>query len=606
MTKIIDSINSQADILSFFNKIEDATKIYRQLGNGRFNFGSSQPHYDQNQSEAEGFLRMLWGAGPREQNAFDHDRFDFYAQGIINGTNPQSQYYWGPINDRDQFMVELAALCMTLIETKDHFFDQLPLQQQNNIVTWISQINEHIVNPNNWLFFRILTNVTLKRLNQPFSQTRLDDDLKTINSFYVAKGWYFDGQPSQQDYYIGWAFHYYGLLYAHYMREDDPEQSQIFIDRAKSYAQTFVQNFDQETGAGIAFGRSLTYKFAEIAFWTMLVYTGVEALPWGQIKHIIFQCLRYWNTTDILRTDGVMAQGYRYDNQFMTEHYNGMGSRLWAMKVFILLAVPSEHPFWQSTETLVPLAEQIAIPEAQILATSQDGTNVQIFPVGQYTSQLHAADKYSKFVYSSYFGFSVQRGSIGLEQGAFDNVLAISPAGFNHYQPKELDHGNFMTDEYVTYDWSAYPGVEVKSFIVPCGAWHVRIHIIDTQIDIDYADGGFAFPEINSHASDHIAYVETDNQIVFKNDELTSLATTYSAGQVAHITATPDTNLLFQHTTIPSILGSLTKGRHVVVNAFMGDKAVNLEHQLSKKPLVIYSDHHATIIVAARKINLDF
>ena len=44
-------------------------------------------------------------------------------------------------------------------------------------------------------------------------------------------------------------------------------------------------------------------------------------------------------------------------------------------------------------------------------------------------NQAHAQAKYSKFVYSSKFGFSVPKAGVTYEEGAFDNTLAVSRDG---------------------------------------------------------------------------------------------------------------------------------------------------------------------------------
>ncbi|MFT8459912.1 MAG: DUF2264 domain-containing protein [Liquorilactobacillus ghanensis] len=590
-------IHNKADILALFSKFEKGALQYGHLGNGRLKLGTIAPHYDDNQAQIEGFLRLLWGAGPRGKQGCGAYQLNFYEQGILNGVDPLSQYYWGKIHDYDQLMVEVASLDMFLLETKSFFWNQLSVDKQHQIVSWIAQINHQHVHSNNWRFFRVLTNVTLYKLDQPYSRNRLDEDLAFIDSCYVKGGWYFDGTLSQQDYYIAWAFHYYGLLYAHYMADVDPERAKRFTKRATTFAKSFAYWFDQDSGAGVPFGRSLTYKFAQVAFWSMLVYTNNQVLPWGQIKSMIFKNLQYWTVQELLHEDGTMAQGYAYDNPFIMENYNGAGSPYWAMKVFILLAVPDTHPFWRATQEPVPLVSKKVCPEANVLIVNEMGKNVQLFPVGQYTHQLHAADKYSKFVYSSLFGFSVQRGPLGLDQGAFDNVLAVSQIGYNHYQPKEKDQQHSLDDKKTTFTWSPQPGVIVYSYIVPLVPWHVRIHVIKTDHAIDYADGGFAVPTINSHKQDQRAQVQTSDGCVYVHNGLASGAYTQTIGARAiGITPVPDTNLLFPHTIIPTITGSLPAGKHYLYDTFFGCVTEQIAEVLVRRPQIKIVDTQVIIM----------
>ncbi len=46
------------------------------------------------------------------------------------------------------------------------------------------------------------------------------EELALIDSMYIGDGWYVDGKTTQRDYYIPFAFHYYGLIYATFMQDE--------------------------------------------------------------------------------------------------------------------------------------------------------------------------------------------------------------------------------------------------------------------------------------------------------------------------------------------------------------------------------------------------
>lgn len=104
-----------------------------------------------------------------------------------------------------------------------------------------------------------------------------------------------------------------------------------------------------------SFGRSLTYRFAQGAFWGALAFAGVEALDWGMIKGLALRHLRWWATRPIARQDGCLMVSYAYPNAKTSETYNAPGSPYWALKFFLPLALPETHPFWQAEE--IPLPE---------------------------------------------------------------------------------------------------------------------------------------------------------------------------------------------------------------------------------------------------------
>ena len=75
-------------------------------------------------------------------------------------------------------------------------------------------MNAHRIRPNNWRFFRILTNMTFARLGLPYDTDQLKDDFGVVEHCYTGGGWYFDGNPGQMDYYIPFAMHFYSLIWS--------------------------------------------------------------------------------------------------------------------------------------------------------------------------------------------------------------------------------------------------------------------------------------------------------------------------------------------------------------------------------------------------------
>ncbi|KRL14365.1 DUF2264 domain-containing protein [Schleiferilactobacillus perolens] len=565
-----EKITDRESLLAYFDALLAPTKKYRQTGNGRLNLGSSATHYSDDEAQIEGFLRQLWAVGPLYgQGILTDSDFKYYRQAILDGVNPQHQYYWGQITDYDQLIVEMAALAVTLIETKVRFWDTLNKRQQNNIYHWLNQVNSVGVWENNWRFFRILVNVAFIKLGQPADHKRLVADLELIDTMALPDGWYFDGNPRQMDYYIPWAMHFYGLLYAHYMAKEDPEHSAQFVGRAKAFAQSFQYWFDRN-GAAVPFGRSLTYRFAQAAFWSVCVFTNVEALPWGQMKSLIFNHLNYWQTLPITKPDGVLSIGYGYENLYMSEHYNGPGSPYWSFKTFIVLAVPADHPFWAAPMTQPKRAARIQIAPAKMLVTNQGGTNVMLYPSGQYSSQAHSDEKYSKFVYSSRFAFSVGTGRHGLEDGAFDSVLAVAEDQSDLFVAKGKNLASKVTTDWVQHTWSPLPNVGIVSTIIPLGEWHVRIHQIVTQRALQVADGGFSNLVPDSHADSHPA-LDYPGGLAFQSSiGTTAIVNMLGYKKLQAVFPSPNSNLVYSHTVILTTTVALSPGTYLLISAHYG------------------------------------
>ena len=57
------------------------------------------------------------------------------------------------------------------------------------------------------------------------------------------------------------------------MEKDDPPNSRVFKERAEIFVKDLIY-WLKENGEALAFGRSLTYRFAQVSFWRACVFAG--------------------------------------------------------------------------------------------------------------------------------------------------------------------------------------------------------------------------------------------------------------------------------------------------------------------------------------------
>ena len=119
------------------------------------------------------------------------------------------------------YVAKMASLAYGLIFSPDKLWYPLTDEQKNNYSKWLCQINNLYVPESNWLFFRVLVNVALRKCGREYSEENLSKDLDVIETFYLGDGWYGDGvakegnpNSGQKDYYIPFAIHFYSLIYA--------------------------------------------------------------------------------------------------------------------------------------------------------------------------------------------------------------------------------------------------------------------------------------------------------------------------------------------------------------------------------------------------------
>ncbi|MEY8357177.1 DUF2264 domain-containing protein [Lachnospiraceae bacterium 54-53] len=558
-------------------------------GRSWLHIGSSGAHYGEKSARMEGFSRVLWGLGPLFAGDFkslsaEHreeirEWEELYRQGIIHGTDPEHEEYWGEVADYDQKMVEMAAIVTGLLLAPEKLWIPLTEKQKKNLWTWFDQINQKGVHPNNWRFFRILVNVMFRVFGLPWSEACMEEDFRIIEKCYDGDGWYFDGNPGQVDYYIPFAMHYYGLLYAGFMKDLDGEYGNILKDRAGKFWKDFIYWF-AGNGAEIPFGRSLIYRFAHGSVFSAMAFAGVEGLDYGVAKGLALGNVREWLKRPVFDGEGILSIGYGYPNLFMSERYNAPGSPYWAFKTFLMLALPETHPFWRAEEKVFPYEEKKLLPHPRMLITHDKSGHVLAYPAGQHCMEHgNSRAKYEKFVYSNQFGFSVSRGT-GLEDGAFDCTLAVSESGENCYRMRYGTEESEVTEEFVRTVYRPMKGVRIESFLVPFGAWHVRIHEIETDREIDLADGGFSIgiercftvvsgKESGKYTFDQIEKRERSAFACFPWG--TSGIVSLDGGEADVIPLFPNTNLFYNMTVLPTVKKRLRPGKHQMITCVLGD-----------------------------------
>lgn len=542
-------------------------------GKALLHLGETGATYPARIAEMEAYSRALWAIVPmlagkcEEVEPFWED----WREGLKNGTDPKHPEYWGVTGDYDQRLVEMAVMGMGLCLVPDRFFLQFDEGAQKNIHAWLMQINDRKMPLNNWLFFRVLVNIGFMLNDWPYNKAQLDEDLATIETHYEGDGWYFD-YPDQREYYTFWAFHYYGLLYAHVMGEHDPKRCEKYRERARMLAPRFALWFDKE-GHALPYGRSLSYRFAESSFFSMLALDGQEAegVDYGVMKHILLSNMREWFKRPIFTRDGVLTIGYGYPNLVMGEGYNAPGSPYWSMKVFSVLALPEEHPFWQAEEKpFVPARTQFLEKHARLLLTlAPDGSHVQGFEAGNH-GEGHAHDdaKYEKFCYSTAFSFSVPKSSTLLLRGAYDSMLAFSEDG-------RMWHSRYGVEDYrlendrVWFRWKPFRGVSVETTLYPVGEWHIRVHKISSDRPMMAAEGAYAIAR--EQGEETLRTQESQTQAMASASwGISGLQAVqgYERGEV--LIPEPNTNLLYPRTVIPTLHAKIPAGESVLVCAVLG------------------------------------
>lgn len=553
------NLDSYDDYVSLLFELLNPLKPFYSKECARVRFNGPGAVYDQNAIEMEAFARPLWGLSALWKGGYRNDDFhSLYCKGIINGTDPSSPEYWGNPSDNDQRFVEMAPIAVALLSAPDLLWNPLSMEEKESVAAYLRTINEHELPKCNWFFFRILVNTALKTLGMDYSSAMLESDFDFIESCYIGDGWYKDGISERRDYYTSFAMHFYSLLYS--VLTDDENYREKALERAEIFARDFAYWFTN-SGEALCFGRSLTYRFAQSAFWSIYIVAGGKKQ--AEAKGYLGRNIRSWMEKDIFDNSHILTVGYEYPDYQMAENYNAPGSPYWALKSFAVLMLGKNDDFWNKHEEPASVVKGIRVIEKARMVIQHLGNDTIAFVPGMLgmVSLGHFTEKYDKFAYSAIFPFSVSHSAETVMENAPDSMLAfvIDDTVFVRKGSIEFE----ITANGIRSLWSPHPSVKVNTEIVIKNDSHIRIHEITSEIECVAYDSGFSIGREGCDVQ------LMDNMLEITNGDFISSATLVEGeGECTFIESAPNSSLRWRNALIPSIRIRIGKGMTRIITEF--------------------------------------
>ncbi|USK36730.1 DUF2264 domain-containing protein (plasmid) [Bacillus sp. F19] len=561
-------------------------------GHTRIHLGETGAVHSREIAGMEAFIRPLLGIVPYLAGGGEPpNSLSGILRGIANGTDPNHCEYWGDPKDYDQRVAEMPIIALALAYLSKKELKELSEGDKQNIYRWLYKANQVKVVNNNWNFFKVVINLSLKESGFPFDQNVMEKSLENIEEFYLGDGWYSDGLTEQKDFYVPFAIHFYSLIYAKFMEKSDPQRTLLFKERALQFSKDFIYWFSED-GSTFPFGRSMTYRFAQGAFWSALAFAEIEEFNWGMLKGMILRNLRWWFERPIFTRDGLLSIGYGYPNLAMAENYNAPGSPYWAFKIFLILALPDDHPFWTSQEEKMPDLNEKSVQKHPGMIICRDSKHKHVFALtsGQYADfePHHSAEKYSKFAYSNVYGFNISKGAYGITNTALDSMLLLSENDDNYRMRRKCEKAEIYEDVLFSV-WKPWRDVWISTWLIPVSHWHVRVHHISTRRILNSMEGGFAIP------NDEIEIFKDKNSL-YVNTQLgaSGVLSLYGDRKPIEKHGQPNANLIDPRITlIPTLTGNITSGEATLSMAVLAnpDNAL-FDHYWVRPPKFIETNDH--------------
>lgn len=558
-------LKTRADVEKALHDLFNPLLPFFSEGGARVRLDGAGAHFDRAAADLEGFARPLWGVTPLAAGGGAFDHWALYRNGLANGTDPDHPEYWGQVNSTDQRMVELAAIGFTMRLLPHLVWEPLPQKAKDNLAAYLTHARQFDYADNNWKFFRVLVDLGLEECGVDFDRSLTEKYLEELDGFYLGDGWYRDGNVRRIDHYIPFAMHFYGLIYAK-LAKGDEKRVAAYKERAALFAKDIRHWFDDEGGT-LAFGRSLTYRFACGGIWGALAFADLEALPWGEIKGQFLRHLRWWADKPIANRDGILSIGYGYPNLFMSEGYNSAGSPYWALKAFLPLALPEDHPFWTAEESAAMTDEEPVPLKHPGMVMMHTPGNVVGLSSGQQNWQMRAGtEKYAKFAYASRYGFSVEVDERAYGMGAFDGVLALSDDN-RHYRVREANEVAQIAGDTLFSRWKPWGDVTVETWLMPANPWHIRVHRITTPRALHGTEGGFAIGRADLNADETID--AAGRALARSATDLSAIVDLGGQREGRAHKAYPNTNLIVAKTIVPQLRDEIPAGTTTLVTAVL-------------------------------------
>ena len=568
-------LRTRADLQQAMRDLFEPLVARFTAGRAGIHLSGAGTRHGERSENLEAFCRPLWGLVPLAAGGGAFAHWDLYRQGLTNGPDSAHAEAWLNVTWPSQAHVEMAVIGMGLALAPEKIWWPLEPHARERLVDWLLSINRTSLPKNNWSFFRVLVNAGLRCVGARHEPAVLEQTLQEIENYYLGDGWYADGVGQPCDYYVSFALHFYGLVYAVIAGRDDPVRAALYRERAAAFAHDFIYWQDAD-GAMLPYGRSLTYRFAQVAFWSAYAFAGVQGeFPPGVVKGLVLRHLRWWFARPIFNESGILSVGYGYPNLLMAENYNGPGSPYWALKSFLVLALPEGHAFWQAEELPLPeLPSRRDLTHAGMIVTRDHQQDITVALCAGPGSQFsHWAEKYMKFAYAPHFGICVPTEGVGLHRRGHDNALALSEEG-EYWRVRREVVARGARDGRLWSVCKPWADVEVTSWVWPQDPWHLRVHRVRNRRRLLSAEGGFAIAR--PHAEPRLpddTHPAGHAMRVCSLTAASTIADLLGTRTALRVDMEANSHLYLPHAHIPTLCGVLEPGEHWLVTAVRGERS---------------------------------
>mgnify|MGYP003742303241 FL=1 len=352
-------------------------------GGGRIHFPGAEGGYGHAVDGLEGFARTLLLAGFRiagNRGEGVAELIEQFSRGIRSGVDPDAADRWVRIEEHPQAKVEAASIALILDLTRPWIWDRLDATSQQRVIDYLAPVVGDDTYPQtNWVWFRLVVETFLRSVGGPWSADDIAADLARHDSFVREGGWLSDGDERSYDHYVGWALHVYPILWSRMSgaAELAGDRTSTDIARLDEFLHDALALVGGD-GSPLIQGRSLIYRFAAAApFWAGAI-AEVPSHPAGALRHAANRIVGHFAEHGVPDQDGILTMGWHGPWRELAQSYSGPGSPYWAVKGFLGLLLPEDHPVWTAPAEPLPVERgdvlrAVVSPGWILSSTADDG-----------------------------------------------------------------------------------------------------------------------------------------------------------------------------------------------------------------------------------------
>jgi len=164
----------------------------------------------------------------------------------------------------------------------------------------------------------------------------------------------------------------------------------------------------------------------------------------------------------------------------------------------------------------------------------------------------------------------VPSAATGLNACGHDNMLALSEEG-EYFRVRRGSVRIGMVDAAVVSEWAPWPDVLIRSWVVPAGFWHVRVHRVQSARRLVAMEGGFALPHQGAFRVRSPKIADRDVVVADAGSVRSVIVDLLGQRKGLAVPAAPNSNVLHPSTLIPTLQSEMAAGIHWLACAVAGD-----------------------------------